>query len=80
MILCDLCGQAKDCSQKAIEGREFDICADCWQPIEERLRGKGRAKKTRETVVLPQITPQPEEPKAPSGIPPKIFGQTGLAN
>ena len=44
MILCDLCGQAKECRQKEIDGREFDICADCWRPFEEKLKGKGRVK------------------------------------
>ena len=33
MILCDLCGNQKECFQKEIDGREFDICADCWWPL-----------------------------------------------
>jgi ribosome-binding protein aMBF1 (putative translation factor) len=33
VILCDLCGNQKDCFQKEIDGREFDICADCWWPL-----------------------------------------------
>ena len=75
MILCDLCGEQKECLQKQIDGREFDICADCWRPLEEKLRGKGRVKKTREMVFLPpRTTPEPEEPKTPPGLPPKIFG------
>jgi hypothetical protein len=28
MILCDWCGQAQECLQKEIDGREFDICVD----------------------------------------------------
>jgi hypothetical protein len=82
MILCDLCGQAKQCSQKEIESREFDICADCWQPLGEKLRGKGRAKRKRETVILPQVTPEPEPPGIapvmPPTSPPKIFGEGNL--
>ena len=78
MILCDLCGQAKECLQKEIDSREFDICADCWRPLEEKLKGKGRVKKTREMIFLPPRTaPAPErepEPKTPPGLPPKIFG------
>jgi len=77
MILCDWCGQAKECQQKEIDGREFDICADCWHPIEEKLKGKGRPKKKQEMVFLPpQTAPdrEPEEPKRPHG-PPKIFGR-----
>jgi hypothetical protein len=31
VILCDLCVQAKACLQKEIDGKEFDICADCWR-------------------------------------------------
>jgi len=30
MIVCDLCGEVKDCLQKEIEGKEYDICAECW--------------------------------------------------
>jgi hypothetical protein len=32
MIICDLCGDAKDCLQKEIEGKEYDICSECWNP------------------------------------------------
>jgi len=35
MILCDSCGEAKECLQRVIDGKEFDICADCWRPLEE---------------------------------------------
>ena len=45
MILCDLCGQARECLQKEIDGKEFDICGDCWRPLEEKLKGKGRVKR-----------------------------------
>jgi len=37
VILCDLCDNQKECFQKEIDGREFDICADCWRPLEEKL-------------------------------------------
>ena len=81
MILCDLCGQAKECLPKQIDGREFDVCADCWRPLEEKLKGKGRVKKTRETVFLPpRVAPEPEVPKTPPGLPPKIIGQAERAN
>src|SRR5215468_594198 len=60
VILCDLCGNQKECFQKEIDGREFDICADCWRALEEKLRGKGRSKRTREVVFLPPpFTPEP---------------------
>jgi len=79
MILCDLCGQAKECLQKEIDGREFDICADCWRPLEEKLQGRGRVKKERETVFLPPpMAPdrEAEEPRPLPGLPPKIVGGT----
>ena len=76
MILCDLCGQGKKCQQKQIEGKEYDICAECWNPIAEKLKGKGRRKKERETVFLPPLTKEPEEPTKPlPGEPPKIWGR-----
>ena len=76
MILCDLCGQAKECLPREIDGREFDICADCWRLLEEKLKGKGRVKKRREMVFLPpREVPEPEEPQTPPRLPPKIIGQ-----
>jgi hypothetical protein len=76
MILCDLCGRAKECQQKEIEGKEYDICSECWNPLAEKLKGKGRAKKEREMVFLPPVTPEPkrEKPKPVPGEPPKIWG------
>ena len=75
MILCDLCGQTKECVPKEIDGQEFDICGDCWRPLEEKLKGKGRVRRARKMVFLPPPTlPEPEEPKTPPRLPPKIFG------
>ena len=75
MILCDLCGQAKECLPKEIEGKEYDICAECWNPLAEKLKGKGRTRKERETVFLPPVTvPEKPEPKPAPGEPPKIWG------
>lgn len=54
MIICDLCGEAKDCLQKDIEGEEYDICSECWNPFAQKLRGKGRLK-NRETVFLGSV-------------------------
>lgn len=76
MIICDLCGETKNCSSKVIEDREYDICSECWAPIAERLKGKGRPKNP-ETVFLPTPThlQEPEEePKPIPGEPPKIWG------
>jgi len=79
MIVCDLCGQPKECLQKEIEGKEHDICAACWNPLAEKLKGKGRAKKERETVFLPPLpkAPEPPEPNPPPGEPPKIWSGAG---
>jgi len=78
MILCDLCGQSRECLQKAIEGKEYDICAECWQPLAEKLKGKGRTKRENETVFLPPLPKEPKrrEPEPPGG-PPKIWGRAG---
>jgi hypothetical protein len=76
MILCDLCGQARECVPREIERKEYDICAECWKPLAQKLKGKGRTKKDRETVFLPPLTKEPErpEPKPMPGEPPKIWG------
>jgi hypothetical protein len=76
VLVCDLCGQAKECVQKEIEGKEYDLCSDCWKPLAEKLKGKGRSKKERETVFLPPIPgePSPEQPNPLPAQPPKIWG------
>lgn len=83
MIICDLCGQTKNCLPKEIDGKEYDICLECWTPLAQRLQGKGR-RKLRETVFLP---PRPikeredEDPEPPlPGEPPKIWGRAGRAH
>jgi hypothetical protein len=77
MITCDLCGKAKECVQREIEGKEYDICAECWNPLAQKLKGKGR-KKNREIVLLPPPKSVPEleveEPEPLPGGPPKIWG------
>ena len=81
MVICDMCDQAKECSSKEIEGKEYDICADCWKPIAQKLRGKGRTKKAGETVFLPPRIQEPEkqETKPAPGEPPKIWSNVGRA-
>jgi hypothetical protein len=78
MTLCDLCGQKKKCSPKAIEGKDYNICSGCWNPLAEKLKGKGSPVIERETVFLPPIVtfePRPEVPNpAPVG-PPKIWSK-----
>lgn len=79
MITCDLCGKEKDCLQKEIDGREYDICSECWEPLAQKLKGKGRVK-PREMVLLPPRAikdREEEEPKPYSlpGGPPVIQGE-----
>ena len=80
MIVCDLCGQPKECLQKQIEGKEYDICFECWNPLAAKLKGKGRVKKERETVFLPppMKEPEPQQPKPEPGKPPTIWGDGRL--
>jgi hypothetical protein len=77
MIICDLCGGEKDCLQKEIEGKDYDICSECWNPFAQKLRGKGRVK-NRETVFLPPPRVikerEDEEPEPLPGEMPKIWG------
>ena len=44
MKSCDLCGTVATCLQKEIDGKVFDICERCWQPLAEKLNGKGHVK------------------------------------
>jgi hypothetical protein len=74
MITCDLCGEAKDCSQKEIEGKEYDICSECWRPLEQRLRGKGKAKKEMVLLPPPSGRTEREDDEPAPGEPPKIWG------
>jgi hypothetical protein len=77
MVICDLCGEAKECLQKEIEDREYDVCSDCWNLLEQKLRGKGRTRK-QETVFLPPPRPNKDRedqgPEPLPGGPPKIWG------
>ena len=79
MIVCDLCGKAKECLSKEIEGKEYDICIECWKSLAEKLQGKGRVKKKREAVFLPPLKePEPQEPTPEPGKPPTIWGDESL--
>lgn len=74
MITCDLCGKAKDCLPKQIEGKEYDICGECWEQFAEKLRGRGRKKDTSVTVFLLSTEREDEGPESLPGEPPTIFG------
>jgi hypothetical protein len=78
MIVCDLCGEPKECSKRQIEEKEYDICSDCWNGLTEKLKGKGAPVKKRDGVLLPSTSsPEPTEPKrtGPPQGPPKIWAR-----
>ena len=83
MIQCDLCGHEKACRPREIEGKQYDICSACWKPWAQKLKGKGRAMRERETVFLPPpplitTAPEPKEPMPSPGGPPKIWSGTRM--
>jgi hypothetical protein len=72
---CDLCDQVKDCLQKEIDGKEYDICRECWAELAAKLQGKGRPTESREIVLLPpRAKPQEPEESPKPGDPPIIHG------
>ncbi|MDA2930127.1 hypothetical protein MYX84_09305 [Acidobacteria bacterium AH-259-O06] len=71
---CDLCGEIKQCLHKEIDGKEYDICPECWNGLEEKLRGKGRVRKHGEPVYIPPGRADREEKEKPvPGEPPEIW-------
>ena len=75
MIICDLCGNAKECLQKEIDGKEHDIYSDCWNPLAQKLKGKGRT--VTRIVLLPPREAEEREDEGPQpGEPPEIWGDS----
>ena len=75
MIICDLCGKPKECLPKEIDGREYDICSECWNPLAQKLKGKGRARDNQIVLLPSPIKGREEEDLEPfPGAPPKIWG------
>jgi hypothetical protein len=76
MIFCVLCGEEGLCRPREIEGKQYDICSDCWNPLAKKLKGKGRAIREPEMTLLPQqlSIPAPQEAKPAPSEPPKIWG------
>jgi hypothetical protein len=77
MIVCDLCGEARDCLQKEIEGKQYDICSECWNPLAQKLRGKGRAINPEIVLLPPPREVKGQEDEERPGEPPKIWGAAG---
>jgi hypothetical protein len=78
---CDLCGQVKECLQKEIDHKEYDICRECWSELQAKLQGKGRDKESREIILLPPPK-EPDEPeeKPTPGETPIIRGNSERLN
>ncbi len=80
-VTCAMCGESKDCTAREIEGKEYDLCIDCWDALNHKLEGKGREIKRRMTVLVPPPPDtQKEKPETPAPHePPKIWFQRNLA-
>jgi hypothetical protein len=82
---CDVCNEIRECEQKDISDKEYDICSECWKALLAKLVGKGRSKGAHEFVTLPIQQPLPESPQeprppSPPGAPPTIYGSAALVN
>ncbi len=76
MVTCALCGESKECSAKEIDGKEYDVCSECWDALCRKLSGKGRDIKHRTTVLIPPLETPKEKPEPPTpNEPPKIWFQ-----
>ncbi len=53
MIICDLCGIAKDCLQKEIEGKEYDICSvfRMLEPVRTKAEGERQSEESGNRVL-----------------------------
>jgi len=75
---CALCGESRECSSKEIEGKEYDLCVECWDELSLKLSGKGREVKHRTSVIIPPLETPQEKPDQPApGEPPKIWFRSG---
>jgi hypothetical protein len=78
---CDLCGQVKECLQKEIDNKEYDICRECWSELQAKLEGNGTAMERRKFVLLPppREREEPEEKPEP-GESPIVHGSSERPN
>jgi hypothetical protein len=80
---CDLCGEIRDCRQREIEHTEYDICAECWNALASKLKGKGRSQRHPETAAVAARTapePSPETKQPFPGAPPSVYGSAEHVN
>jgi len=71
MVICDLCGRTKDCLQREIDGKEYDLCVECWDALAQKLKGKGREMR-REMVLLPPRRIKNREEEEPQPLPGRL--------
>ncbi len=73
--VCALCDKDRECVTKEIEGREYNICPECWRNLAEILKGKGRLIERHSPVTLdPPDVPREEPAEKPfPGTPPKVW-------
>lgn len=78
VIVCDLCGRPNACTPRQIESKEYDVCAECWAPLAEKLAGKGRPVRRTEPVIVPVVPREPERQpeRVVPGKPPEIWGRS----
>jgi len=81
---CDLCNEIRDCTQRDIGDKEYDICSQCWTSLLAKLEAKGRSRRIRDCVTLPTypLPEAPHEPKQPPmpGAQPTIYDGTDQVN
>jgi hypothetical protein len=85
MILyrCDFCDQIRECVQKKIDGKFYDVCLECWSPIEAKLKGKGRTMRTEELEVYlppPNTDDRPDKGETFPGAPPDPWLSEGTVH
>jgi hypothetical protein len=66
--------EGKDCLQKKIEGKEYDICSECRNALAQKLKGKGRAINPEIVLLPPPSAVKEQEDEERPGEPPKIWG------
>ena len=80
---CDLCDQIKKCGEKEIEGKFYNICLECWRPLEAKLKGKGRVR-DKGRIEIPSAPVQTDDGEGKEtpfpGQPPKIWMKSDTVN
>jgi hypothetical protein len=59
VVVCDLCGQGTECFRREIEGKRYDICAECWSPLAKKLEGKGKQTESPKKSLVQEVEESP---------------------